>query len=638
MAENTSIEELEIDTQESDDIQEWDLEDLSHEEIELETDDIEESDELESDELELDLEEPNIESDELELELEESDEQDLQEYEGEDGRPYSDYEKVGTKEVVRGDEGVLRIYHKTDEDSEEGESAQDGYQDRLVEYTERVQAGGTFEGFDGEPIPPRLEDGTHRLTMLSIDSLVFLGSEDERLRQGSLDLLSLETSIDELGQIEPIVVVPLGTPVGYETDEEGEDIIEMPIHNRYQVIHGRRRVEAMANLGYEYIESIIDTTLPRELLEFYQATATTTKELTFSEKMAYINRMRLAQPEMSPDLLEASVGFKIGELPKAEFVDSQQAEFSEIYLKVEKEKLTIEQGFKQIDKELTKREKEEEKALQESLNGSDGQDVEDELRDKQNQADDLNAMQNSAGKQELGDRKILDTALRRSVEARDNSECQVCGYAHGVPERADNLKAHHMVAVQYGGSDSLDNLIMLCNNCHEEVHKYEKGRQVYYQDTFDNSDEVKRIVVLGNILRRARTKAIKYIRDHDSNIGKQMDAGNITVGKALQKLGVNLGVEETFEDNSPYKAYKRTTADLDYGGGLSGELAEVWEFDEEEEIVGEEHENLEEPEITVSVQSEESDLDEPDLDEQDSEEPVDLDISVEELLAEEGGE
>lgn len=528
----------------------------------------------------------------------------LAEYEGEDGRPYSQYEKVGTKEAIRGDNGVLRIYHKK-EDGEDSGSAQENIQDRMIEYAEKVQSGGTFEGFDGEPIRSRISDGNHRLTMLAIDKLVFLGSEEERLRQGSLELIALETSIEELGQIEPIVVVPLGSPVGYEVDEDGEEIEELPIFSRYQVINGRRRVEAMANLGHDYIEAIIDTTLPRELLELYQASATTTKSLTFSEKMAYIKRMRLAQPEMSPDLLEVSVGFKVGELPKAEFVDSYQAEFSETYLKVEKEKLTVEQGFKQIEKELTKREKEEEKAMQEALNGSDGQDVEDELRDKQNQGEDLNAMNNSAGKQELGDRHILDTALRRAVESRDNSQCQVCGYAHGVPERADNLKAHHMVAVQYGGSDSLDNLIMLCNNCHEEVHKYEKGRQVYYQETFDRSDEVKKIVVLGNILRRARTMAIKYIRDHDSKLGKQMDAGNITVGKALVKMGVNLGVEETFDDNSPHKEYVRATADLGYGGALTGELAKVWEFDDESELV--EEENAEENEIEFELELDESD-------------------------------
>lgn len=584
----------------------------------------------------------------------EEDESEEVEYGGEDGRPFSEYETVGTQEIIRGDSGVLRIYHKKEDDVDG--IAKEDFQERMVAYTAKVEAGGTFEGFDGETIPPRLVDGNHRLTMLPLDSLVFLGSDEDRLRTASLELLPLETSIEEIGQIEPIVVVPLGNPVGYEKDEVGEDIEELPLYNRYQVVHGRRRVEAMANLGHEYVESIIDTTLPRELLEFYQATATTNKDLTFSEKMAYVRRMRLAQPEMSPDLLEASIGFKIGELPKAEYIDSHQSGFGEIYLKVEKEKLTIEQGFKQIDKEITKREKEEEKALQEALNGADGQDVEDALRDKQNQGEDLNAMNNSAGKQELGDRHILDTALRRAVEARDNSECKICGYAHGVPERADNLKAHHMVAVQYGGSDSLDNLIMLCNNCHEEVHKYEKGRQVYYQETFDRSDEVKKIVVLGNILRRARTMAIKYIRDHDTKLGKKMDSGNITVGKALKQLNVDLGVEQTFVDNSPFKEYERTTADLAYGGGLSGELAEVWELDEEQELVEEElatdgaDEVADEVLETTGNSPLESDED---ITEEDSQEeslsegegypevsesglPEDMDMSLEELMEEEG--
>lgn len=567
------------------------------EEIELELEELEEE-ELEEEKLEEELElegdSDNEEGKELGLGLELEDE-----YGGEDGRPYSQYEVVGTKEVVRGYNGVLRIHHvDSEEELEEGEEAEaqvSDYQDRLMEYTERVKSEGSFLGVDGEPIEPRDVEGHHQLTMLLIEKLVFLGSDEDRLRKSNLELMSLETSISEIGQIEPILVVPLGNPVGYDKDEDGNDILELPIHKKYQVVHGRRRVEAMANLGYEKIVAIVDTTLPRELLEFYQASATVVKDLTFSEKMSYIQKMRISQPEMSPDLLETSVGFRVGELPKAEFIESHSAEYSDVYIQVEKERLTIDQGFKKIDKEITKKQKEEEKEAQGSLDGSDGQDVEDALREQQDQGD-INKVGNQINQQELGKRSILDTAVRRSVEARDGSQCQVCGYAHGVPERADNLKAHHMVAVQYGGSDSLENLIMLCNNCHEEVHKYESGRQVYYQDTFNKSDEVKRIVVLGNILRKARVAAIKYIRAHDSNIGKQMDRGSVTVGQALKKVNVNLGIEQTFPDNSPYKEYERATADLGFGGGLKGELAEVWEFDEENEILAEPDENLDEPE------------------------------------------
>lgn len=570
---------------------ELELEELEEVNAEEQEDALEELEEVNAGEQEESVE-PLEELEELEEVNAEELEDTEPEYGGADGRPYSEYEVVGTKETIRGDNGVLRIMHIKDD---EPKNVKDEYKDRLVAYTQGIEAGGVFEDLEGEPLAPRVEGGKHNLTLLSIDSLTFLGAEDERLRMSSLELSALETSIEALGQIEPITVVPLGNPIGYEKDENGEDIEDLPLYNKYQVVHGRRRVEAMANLGYEYAEALIDTTLPRELLEFYQAMATTSKPLKFSETMAYVGRMRISQPYMSPDLLEASVGFKVGELPKAEFIYSQQAEFVDIYLDVDKGKLTIEQGFKKIEKELTKREKEEDKALKEELGGAEGQDVEDELRDKQNQG--LSELDQSVSKQELGDRHILDTALRRSVEARDKSECQVCGYAHGLPERADNLKAHHMVAVQYGGSDSLGNLIMLCNNCHEEVHKYESGRQTYTKESFETNDEIKRIVVLGNILRRARTMAISYIRNHDENVARQMDAGKTTVGRALQKLNVDLGVERTFEDNSPYKEYRKSTADLDYGGALSGELGQVWEYDEEPDVSELDEELLEESKV-----------------------------------------
>ena len=132
------------------------------------------------------------------------------EYGGADGRPYSEYEVVGTKETIRGDNGVLRIMHIKDD---EPKNVKDEYKDRLVAYTQGIEAGGVFEDLEGEPLAPRVEGGKHNLTLLSIDSLTFLGAEDERLRMSSLELSALETSIEALGQIEPITVVPLGNPI-----------------------------------------------------------------------------------------------------------------------------------------------------------------------------------------------------------------------------------------------------------------------------------------------------------------------------------------------------------------------------------------------------------------------------------------
>lgn len=126
-----------------------DLEELELEEdIEFESEEVEFEEEPESEE-ELELEE-ELESEDGEF-GEEPESEELAEYEGEDGRPYSEYEKVGTNETVRGDEGVLRIYHKN-KDEDGVDSVRGDYQDRMTEYTERVQAGGTFEGFDGSTL------------------------------------------------------------------------------------------------------------------------------------------------------------------------------------------------------------------------------------------------------------------------------------------------------------------------------------------------------------------------------------------------------------------------------------------------------------------------------------------------------
>ena len=49
--------------------------------------------------------------------------------------------------------------------------------------------------------------------------------------------------------------------------------------------------------------------------------------------------------------------------------------------------------------------------------------------------------------------------------AKPSRRCDNCESTHQVQE-------HHIHPVQYGGSDSPSNLILLCKDCHEAEHKY----------------------------------------------------------------------------------------------------------------------------------------------------------------------
>jgi len=59
----------------------------------------------------------------------------------------------------------------------------------------------------------------------------------------------------------------------------------------------------------------------------------------------------------------------------------------------------------------------------------------------------------------------LDENLRLACLIRDNFTCQKCG------KKEVKLEAHHIVWTSKGGKDSIYNLITLCENCHDKVHK-----------------------------------------------------------------------------------------------------------------------------------------------------------------------
>lgn len=70
------------------------------------------------------------------------------------------------------------------------------------------------------------------------------------------------------------------------------------------------------------------------------------------------------------------------------------------------------------------------------------------------------------------DRKIPEK-IYRDVLVRDNYTCQDCGWTHEQWNRSDprHLEAHHIKPHAAGGENTTDNLITLCNICHDVRHK-----------------------------------------------------------------------------------------------------------------------------------------------------------------------
>jgi 5-methylcytosine-specific restriction endonuclease McrA len=55
--------------------------------------------------------------------------------------------------------------------------------------------------------------------------------------------------------------------------------------------------------------------------------------------------------------------------------------------------------------------------------------------------------------------------LRQRVLRRDGWRCQSCG-------TMSNLEVHHQEFRSQGGPDSELNLVTLCKQCHEEIHRH----------------------------------------------------------------------------------------------------------------------------------------------------------------------
>ncbi len=57
------------------------------------------------------------------------------------------------------------------------------------------------------------------------------------------------------------------------------------------------------------------------------------------------------------------------------------------------------------------------------------------------------------------------SSRREAILHRDSYTCQLCGKKHTL------LEVHHIIWRSRGGSDDEDNLITLCHDCHDKIHK-----------------------------------------------------------------------------------------------------------------------------------------------------------------------
>ena len=285
-----------------------------------------------------------------------------------------------------------------------------------------------------------------------------------RTRKGIDDTEDLEKLILQWGLIEPLHVMPYG--------------------DKYLLIHGFRRFNALKRLGEQEAICLVDTTRPKIATRFLEAMCNNTKKLNFFEMLDFGDYVESHQNTFQSSAIEAMLGLEPGDYLKAKYI-SQFDEFG-VISEILSGRRTIKEGFKKLERELDKIEKEREQALKETY---------DERGLPTSYAE---LIEQEAHIQDVKNREILPKALTDRINARDRFVCQTCGLGYHNPELTPIFEKHHIIPVSMGGNDSEGNLILLCSNCHKIVTAYIEGNFIMPQKI----DWIfKNILILGNIAK-----------------------------------------------------------------------------------------------------------------------------------------
>lgn len=72
----------------------------------------------------------------------------------------------------------------------------------------------------------------------------------------------------------------------------------------------------------------------------------------------------------------------------------------------------------------------------------------------------------------MGEERRQLAAAHKVVDARDRSQCRVCGRrcSPSAVSLVDRAERHHMLRRRYEGAHVSANLITLCQGCHQQIH------------------------------------------------------------------------------------------------------------------------------------------------------------------------
>lgn len=507
----------EVDDPNDDDF-EWDDEEV------VDEDDAEESEEESEDEAgdedaESEDEGEDAEESEAEDEDEESEAEDEDgESESEDGADFSDWGFGEGDDDWDDDEDEDK---DAEEGTPDGEDAEEGYpvdedEDPTSGYSDAEEEDGTDWVSDGNT---QIAQGT------SLESAIKGISGGFKITRGRIaipsDLALLEfvkesrnethqgltQSIQEMGQLTPIVVMQSTSYAMYLSEHDGDP--EGFEGKKYILIDGLRRLYSMVKLRFDYAEVCVfefeDPDKGSEVAPLLRCLLNKHENMSYTELWGYLRILDEAYT-LAPNIEEYLLGLESGDVMKLKDVMSSQDRYPDIVDALLSKKKTLDQAFSALNKA---RKEEDRLSIEDESGVGQIEDtagiVDDSVRSGLSESDvkdilEMNANSDpsatgidsddfrdaegvDAGKiaddfktQDVNNREILDPAIKQQVFARDKMHCVICGIGGGG--FVGSLCIHHIVEVKFGGSDRFDqdirseknNLITLCSNCHVNLH------------------------------------------------------------------------------------------------------------------------------------------------------------------------
>lgn len=389
----------------------------------------------------------------------------------------------------------------------------------------------------------------------------------KRVRQNA-NSDDITRSIKSTGLLMPIVVAP--------TETEG----------LYVLLDGWRRLMGCARAGKRKVPVIINNNVSTPEIPIIESMYNHSRTYTIKEMVDYIDYLEKEKGIMNPSMIEYLLQMNSGDYTKLKDLLNDNDE--DILEKLFSGAFTIDQAFKKLEQRRKKEsldEKENKKAEavygDEEASGADqiagsGEEASEEagaLTDDQIKELSITAEELDDGldevsleemieedknidgfkphKQKVGEREYIDPAIKKAVMVRDNGTCQCC--KRGGEQYADVLDYHHCLPVFLGGSDTVDNGIMLCVACHRMVHLYstddlhvdkallegsyseldDSKKEQYISEAIfeDEKIRLKRIIKLGGKIRRGMAakgmNREQYKKEHsNASIGRRKPGVN----------------------------------------------------------------------------------------------------------------